>query len=103
MKTAFITGVTGQDGAYLSELLLKKGYKVFGGVRRLSSKNLWRLDELNLLGSDKFSLVDFDLTDPMNALRVIDSIKPDEVYIWVRKVLLVFPLNSHMLQLKLLD
>ncbi|WP_293738494.1 GDP-mannose 4,6-dehydratase [uncultured Parasutterella sp.] len=80
MKTAFITGVTGQDGAYLSELLLKKGYKVFGGVRRLSSKNLWRLDELNLLGSDKFSLVDFDLTDPMNALRVIDSIKPDEVY-----------------------
>ena len=80
MKTAFITGVTGQDGAYLSELLLKKGYKVFGGVRRLSSKNLWRLDELNLLGSDKFSLVDFDLSDPMNALRVIDSIKPDEVY-----------------------
>ena len=80
MKTAFITGVTGQDGAYLSELLLKKGYKVFGGVRRLSSKNLWRLDELNLLGSDKFSLVDFDLTDPMNALRIIDSIKPDEVY-----------------------
>ena len=80
MKAAFISGVTGQDGAYLSELLLKKGYKVFGGVRRLSSKNLWRLDELNLLGSDKFSLVDFDLTDPMNALRVIDSIKPDEVY-----------------------
>lgn len=80
MKTAFITGVTGQDGAYLSKLLLDKGYKVYGGVRRLSSQNLWRLEELKVPQNDNFNLIDFDLTDPMNSLRVMASVEPDEVY-----------------------
>lgn len=80
MKKAFVTGVTGQDGAYLSKLLLEKGYKVYGGVRRLSSQNLWRLQELKVNGHENFNLIDFDLTDPMNSLRVVDSIEPDEIY-----------------------
>ena len=64
MKIAFVTGVTGQDGAYLSRLLLEKGYKVFGGIRRLSSQNPWRLDELGVTQNKNFHLIDFDLTDP---------------------------------------
>lgn len=80
MKTAFITGVTGQDGAYLSKLLLNKGYKVYGGVRRLSSQNLWRLKELQITEEDNFHLIDFDLTDPMNCYRVLERTQPNEVY-----------------------
>ena len=80
MKTAFVTGVTGQDGAYLSRLLLEKGYKVFGGIRRLSSQNPWRLDELGVTQNKNFHLIDFDLTDPFNSLRVLNSVEPDEVY-----------------------
>lgn len=80
MKTAFITGVTGQDGAYLSKLLLDKGYKVYGGIRRLSSQNLWRLDELEVCQHENFNLIDFDLTDSFNALRVIQKVEPVEVY-----------------------
>lgn len=78
MKTAFITGITGQDGAYLAELLLSKGYKVYGGFRRLSTPNFWRLDELNV--TDKVELVEVDLLDSGNLTRVIDDVKPDEVY-----------------------
>ena len=80
MKTAFVTGVTGQDGAYLSKFLLTKEYKVIGGIRRLSSQNLWRLEELGVLGHENFKLVDFDLTDPMNSYRVLEKFEPDEVY-----------------------
>lgn len=80
MKKAFVTGVTGQDGAYLSKLLLSKGYKVYGGVRRLSSQNLWRLEELKVPQHDNFKLIDFDLTDPMNSLRVVAATEPDEIY-----------------------
>ena len=80
MKIAFVTGVTGQDGAYLSRLLLEKGYKVFGGIRRLSSQNPWRLDELGVTQNKNFHLIDFDLTDPFNSLRVLNSVEPDEVY-----------------------
>ncbi|WP_278936156.1 GDP-mannose 4,6-dehydratase [Parasutterella excrementihominis] len=80
MRVAFITGVTGQDGAYLTDLLLKKDYMVFGGVRRLSSQNLWRLEELNVLNHENFQLIDYDLTDPMNAYRVLEKTQPDEVY-----------------------
>ncbi|MFR8013647.1 GDP-mannose 4,6-dehydratase [Parasutterella sp.] len=80
MKKAFITGITGQDGAYLSKLLIEKGYEVVGGVRRLSSQNLWRLEEVNVLGHERLKLIDFDLTDPMNAFRVMDKEHPDEVY-----------------------
>jgi GDPmannose 4,6-dehydratase len=77
-KTAFITGITGQDGAYLADLLVKKGYNVVGGFRRLSTPNFWRLEELDVL--NKVKLVEIDLLDASNLVRVIDEIKPDEVY-----------------------
>ncbi len=80
MKTALITGVTGQDGAYLTKLLLEKGYKVFGAVRRISSQNLWRLQYLGIENHPDFELVDFDLTDPFSANRLISLSKPSEVY-----------------------
>lgn len=79
-KTAFVTGVTGQDGAYLSEFLIAKGYKVYGGFRRSSSVNFWRLDELNLLNNQNLELVEFDLTDISSTLSVIRKTKPDEIY-----------------------
>jgi GDPmannose 4,6-dehydratase len=80
MKKALITGVTGQDGAYLSELLLRKEYEVYGGYRRTSSVNFWRINYLDIYDHPNFHLVEFDLTDPYSALRMVDSIKPDEIY-----------------------
>ena len=79
-KRAIITGITGQDGAYLTQMLLKKGYKVFGGYRRSASVNWWRLVELGLWGHENLELVDFDLTDVTNAIRLIDKVQPDEIY-----------------------
>jgi len=78
MKKAFITGITGQDGAYLSEFLLSKGYKVYGGYRRLSTPNFWRLEELKII--DKIELIECDLLDTGNLIRIIETIEPDEVY-----------------------
>ena len=78
MKKAFITGITGQDGAYLAELLLEKGYTVFGGFRRLSTPNFVRLDELKV--TNKVKLIEVDLLDAGNLTRVISEVKPDEVY-----------------------
>lgn len=80
MRKALITGITGQDGAYLAQLLLEKGYQVYGAVRRLSSQNLWRIEELGVAGHPNLQLVDFDLTDGGGALRIIDRCEPDEVY-----------------------
>jgi len=80
MKTALITGITGQDGAYLTELLLGKGYRVYGAFRRTSSVNFWRLDELGMRDHDNFELVEYDLTDQGVTLRLIDRLQPDEVY-----------------------
>jgi GDPmannose 4,6-dehydratase len=77
-KTAFITGITGQDGAYLSKFLLDKGYKVFGGYRRTSSPNFWRLEELAI--KDKVELVEVDILDTGNLIRVFDKTEPDEIY-----------------------
>ncbi len=77
-KTAFITGVTGQDGAYLAKLLLDKGYEVHGGVRRVGVDNLGRLRELKVL--DRITLHDFDLIEFSNVRRRINDIKPDELY-----------------------
>ena len=77
-KTAFITGITGQDGAYLSELLLEKGYNVVGGFRRLSTPNFTRLDELGI--TSKIKLVEIDLLDASNLTRAIQEVKPVEVY-----------------------
>lgn len=78
MKTAFITGITGQDGAYLAELLLEKNYRVVGGFRRLSTPNFARLDELGITGD--VELVEVDLLDAGNLTRVISEVKPEEVY-----------------------
>lgn len=79
-KTAVVTGVTGQDGAYLVELLLSKGYKVFGAYRRTSSVDFWRLAEVNVLEHPNLELIEFDLTDLSNSIRLIEKCKPDEVY-----------------------
>ena len=77
-KRALITGITGQDGSYLSEFLINKGYEVYGAVRRTSSINTGRLSELDIL--NKINLVAMDLAEITNIQRVIEEIKPDEVY-----------------------
>jgi GDPmannose 4,6-dehydratase len=79
-RRAFVTGITGQDGAYLAELLLSKGYEVFGAYRRTSSVNFWRLDELGVNGHERLKLVEFDLTDPGACISLIQRVQPDEVY-----------------------
>lgn len=78
MKKAFITGVNGQDGSYLSELLLEKGYTVTGMVRRSSTNNLWRIQ--HLLDRPNFALAYGDLLDSGSLRRLITAIKPDEIY-----------------------
>ena len=77
-KTALITGVSGQDGAYLSKLLLDKGYKVIGGERRSASGSLWRLKELNI--ENDVEITDFELSEFTNIIRTIEKHKPDEIY-----------------------
>ncbi len=62
MKTAIITGISGQDGAYLAELLLGKGYLVYGTYRRTSSVNFWRIEELGIAGHPNLKLLDYELT-----------------------------------------
>ncbi|PKM75455.1 MAG: GDP-mannose 4,6-dehydratase [Firmicutes bacterium HGW-Firmicutes-17] len=81
-KTAFITGITGQDGAYLSEFLLNKGYTVHGLKRRASLQNTERIDHLisQENESTRLFLHDGDLTDATNLIRLIAEIKPDEIY-----------------------
>lgn len=79
-KTALITGITGQDGAYLAELLLAKGYKVFGTFRRVVSTNFWRIEELGIRNHPNLSLEEFDLTDLGAIIRLIERTKPDEIY-----------------------
>ena len=78
MKKAIITGITGQDGAYLAKLLLDKGYKVYGAQRRNTGKSYWRLDELGI--TDKIEFVDVDLIEPYNIERVLEKIEIDEFY-----------------------
>jgi GDPmannose 4,6-dehydratase len=81
MKTAFITGVTGQDGSYLSELLISKGYKVVGMVRRSSSENFERIEHLKKnYTTDTFELVSGDLYDQGSLVALLQQYKPDEVY-----------------------
>lgn len=80
MKSAVITGITGQDGAYLARLLLEKGYRVYGAYRRTSSSNFWRLKELGILGHPELQLVEYDLTDLGAAVRLLDRYQPREVY-----------------------
>ena len=80
MKTAIITGITGQDGAYLTELLLEKGYKVIGTYRRTSSVNFWRLESLGVSQHPNLKLVEHDITDQGNSIRLIQDYQPDEIY-----------------------
>jgi GDPmannose 4,6-dehydratase len=75
-KRAIITGITGQDGSYLAELLLEKGYEVTGVVRRLSTPNLWRIEHL----MDRITLKPGDLLDQLSLIRIIDEVRPDEFY-----------------------
>ena len=79
-KRALITGITGQDGAYLAQILLEKGYHVTGTFRRSSSVNFWRIEELGIDKHPNLSLVEYDLTDLSSSIRLIESAKPDEVY-----------------------
>ena len=79
-KKALITGITGQDGAYLAQLLLEKGYAVTGTYRRSSSVNFWRIEELGIQAHPNLTLVEYDLTDSSSAVRLIESSDPDEVY-----------------------
>ena len=79
-KSAIITGITGQDAAYLAELLLGKGYKVFGTYRRTSSVNFWRIKELGIFEHPHLSLVEFDLTDIGACARLLQTTKAKEVY-----------------------
>ena len=78
MKRALITGITGQDGAYLAKLLIDKGYKVFGTVRRSTSEKFINLKYLNVY--DKIKFYDFDLLELSNIQNVIKESKPDEIY-----------------------
>src|SRR5688572_3937804 len=75
-KRALITGITGQDGSYLAELLLAKGYEVHGVVRRSSAPNLWRIEHI----LDRISLRPGDLLDQLSILRLVEDIRPHEFY-----------------------
>jgi len=75
---ALITGITGQDGAYLARLLLEKGYQVYGTYRRSSSPNLWRLEELGV--ADRIKMVPMDMLEYSNIQRTLEMVRPQEVY-----------------------
>jgi GDPmannose 4,6-dehydratase len=78
--TAIITGITGQDGAYLAEFLLSKGYIVFGTYRRTSSVNFWRIEDLGIQAHPNLHLVEFDLTDLSSSIRLLQSANATEIY-----------------------
>ena len=80
MKSAIVTGISGQDGAYLAALLLSKGYQVYGTYRRSSSVNFWRIDELNVQNHPNLHLVEYDLTDLSSSVRLIQQTGATEVY-----------------------
>jgi GDPmannose 4,6-dehydratase len=79
-KSAVVTGITGQDGAYLAQLLLSRGYKVYGTYRRASSVNFWRIEELEIQGHPQLELVEYDLTDVGTSIALLTRAQPDEVY-----------------------
>ena len=80
MRRAIVTGITGQDGAYLAELLLEKGYEVFGAYRHTSAPNFWRVEELGIKDHERLKLVGYDLTDFSSILRLIQQTEPQEIY-----------------------
>ena len=75
-----VTGITGQDGAYLATQLLHKGYNVYGTYRRAASKNFWRIAELGVQGHENLHLVECDLTDLSSCIRLLDEVQPSEIY-----------------------
>jgi GDPmannose 4,6-dehydratase len=80
MTTSVITGVTGQDGAYLAQQLLEQGQTVYGTFRRASSVNFWRLEELGIYDHPNFKLLAFELIDSSSCLRLLEKTEPDIVY-----------------------
>lgn len=80
MKNALITGISGQDGAYLAQLLLDKGYRVYGTYRRTSSVNFWRIEELGIDKNPNLILAEYDLTDLGSSIRLLDTTGATEVY-----------------------
>lgn len=80
MTSAIVTGITGQDGAYLAELLLGKGYVVYGTFRRTSSVNFWRIEEVGIANHPNLHLVEYDLTDLSASVRLLQKTKATEVY-----------------------
>jgi len=80
MKKAIVTGITGQDGAYLAELLLCKGYEVYGTYRRTASVNFWRIEDLGIQNNPNLKLIEYDLTDQANSIRMVADVEPDEIY-----------------------
>ncbi len=79
-KIAIITGITGQDGAYLAQLLLEKNYQVYGTYRRTSSVNFWRIKELGIENHPHLTLMEYDLTDLSASIRLIEKVQPNEIY-----------------------
>jgi len=80
MKISIITGITGQDGAYLAQLLLDKGYTVYGTYRRTSSVNFWRIEELGVQSHPNLHLVEYDLTDLGASIALVQKVQPTEIY-----------------------
>lgn len=80
MKKAIITGITGQDGAYLAQLLIEKGYLVYGTYRRTSAVNFWRIEELGIQAHPNLNLVEYDLTDLGSTIALLKKVEPDEIY-----------------------
>jgi len=80
MSKAIVTGITGQDGAYLAQLLLEKGYKVYGTYRRTSSVNFWRIEELGIDQHPNLQLIEYDLTDLSSSIRLLQATEATEVY-----------------------
>lgn len=79
-STAIVTGITGQDGAYLAELLLQKGYDVYGTYRRTSSVNFWRIEELGIRDNPNLHLLEYDLLDLASSIRLLQQARAGEVY-----------------------
>jgi GDPmannose 4,6-dehydratase len=79
-KTAVVTGITGQDGAYLAALLLDLNYRVFGTYRRTSSVNFWRIEDLGIQNHPQLELVEYDLTDVGTSIALVQRAQPDEIY-----------------------
>jgi GDPmannose 4,6-dehydratase len=80
MPIAIITGITGQDGAYLAEFLLQRNYEVYGTYRRTSSVNFWRIEELGIKDHSNLHLVEYDLTDLSATIRLLERVRADEIY-----------------------